>query len=170
MSRRKRGGLVSRLFGTARPGEIYGYRTLRPSRRGPRHWAYVGKTRGAAYRHRQHMGIKLVTDRFDSPGQPWNDLDPKRYVLWKSRRVRGWRLALMELIFIRALSPVYNVQMNIGNPRRIPLRTAERQRRRRDAGQYVGVTVARARWGVQVAFTAFGAILVLVGVAGAILA
>jgi hypothetical protein len=168
--RRRKTGIIDRLFGTPRPGEVYGYRTLRPSRRRPRHWAYVGKTRDGRRRHRQHMGVRLPGDRYDAPGQPWNDLDPHRYVLWRSAKVRGWRLSLMEFVFIRLLLPVYNVQMNRANPRRIGPRMARMQRDARDAGLWVAPDVARVKWGVRVALTVSGVILVVAGLAGAILA
>lgn len=162
--------VIDRLLGTARPGEIYAYRTLRPSRRRPRHWAYVGKTRDGRRRHRQHMGVRLPTDRYDAPGQPWNDLDPVRYVVWRSRKVRAWRLALMEFMFVRLLLPVYNVQMNAGNPRRITPHMARMQRNARDVGKRVTPDLAQVRWGFRVSATVAGLVLVVVGVAGAILA
>ena len=161
--------LIDEVFGKPRPGEVYGYRTLRPSGRGPRHWAYVGKTRDGRRRHRQHMGVRLPTDRYAAPGQPWNDLDPHRYVLWRSRKVRGWRLALAEFTFVRLLHPVYNVQMNAGNPRRVLPPSARAQRRARDAGRWVAPDPMRVGWGVRVAFVVAGATLVLTGVAGYIL-
>lgn len=170
MTKRRKTRLIDRLFGATRPGEIYGYRGLRPSGRRPRHWLYVGKSRDGKRRHRQHMGVRLPTDRFPAPGQPWNDLDPRRYVLWRSAKVRGWRLSLMELIFIRILAPVYNVQMNQGNPRRITPHMAKVQRAARDAGRFVAPAPERVRWGLQVSATVAGVLLVVAGVAGAILA
>lgn len=162
--------MLDLVFGTARPGEIYGYRTLRPSGRRPRHWGYVGKTRDGKRRHRQHMGTPLPGDRFPCPGQPWNDLDPRRYVLWRSRRVRGWRLALMEFLFVRITFPVYNDQLNRGNPRRISLSDAKHQRAQRDRGAWVVPAPSRVRYGFQVWMTVVGALLILAGIGGAILA
>lgn len=167
--RKRKTKLIDALFGAARKGEVYAYRTLRPNRRRPRHWAYVGKSRDGQRRHRQHMGVKLPTDRYAAPGQPWNDLDPRRYVLWRSAKVRAWRLALMEFLFIRLLLPVYNDKMNRANPRRIPIYEARRQRAARDAGLWVRPAPARVRWGLQVSATVAGVVLLVAGVAGSLI-
>ncbi|HEU4754018.1 MAG TPA: hypothetical protein VFU47_12990 [Armatimonadota bacterium] len=120
-------------------GEVYAYRARRPSGIG-RHLAYVGKTTNGARRHRQHMGTMSRESLYWQPGQPWADLDPKRYVLLRIRR-RGlfdaWRLSIAEAAAIRLLLPVYNVQRNAGNPRRIKPHVAKRQRALRDSGHRV---------------------------------
>jgi len=157
-----------RLFGAARPGEVYAYRTRKPSGRSwLRQWGYVGKSRNGARRHRQHMGVKATGDRFPAPGQPWNDLDPVRYVLWRSGKVRGWRLSLVEALCIRFTMPVYNDKLNRGNPRRIPIRTAKRQRAARDAGRFV-VPAANGALKLKLVSVA-GMVLVLVGIVGSFL-
>lgn len=168
MSRKTRRSLLDHLLGTAYPGEIYAYRTLRPSGRRPRQWGYVGRTRDGRRRHRQHMGIAHPGDPFPAHGQPWSDLDPVRYVLWRSKRVRNWRLALMEILFIRLLMPVYNVQHNRPNPRRIPPHVARAQRAARDAARRVPPAPNLALLGVAVAVG--GVILVALGAMGALLA
>lgn len=115
-------------------GEIYMYRCRKPwlALIFKRHTAYVGQTRAPGMRHTEHMtgagrfGIK-------EPAR-WSDLEPKRYVLWRSDQVAQWRLNLMERLFIWALWPVYNHMHNLGNPRRITRSKALAMRTARDRG------------------------------------
>jgi hypothetical protein len=114
-----------------RPGEVYAYRTLKPYFGVFRHWGYAGKTRSPLLRHQEHT---VGGGRWGRDPQPWADLDPKRYVIWRSEAVRDWRLALMEVLAIWLLLPVYNVQHNLANPRRITKRQAAKMRAWRDMG------------------------------------
>lgn len=115
-------------------GEIYAYRTKKPG--APfglpmigRHWAYVGQTRNPEARHGEHM---RGGGRYGRAAQPWSDLAPRRYVLWRSDRCPQWLLNLMERLFIALFQPVYNVQHNRANFRRIIPRRALRHRLARD--------------------------------------
>lgn len=118
-----------------RYGEIYLYRTKKPTGWSLfRHNAYVGKTRDGKKRHRQHMGNLDTTDRFRKAGKSWTDLSPRRYVIFRMKHCPDWLLSLVEFLAIRLLMPVYNVQMNRGNPRRITPQVATAQRARRDMG------------------------------------
>jgi hypothetical protein len=69
-----------------------------------------------------------------APPASWSDLSPRVYplpcVLHSSKRMRE----LQEWFWIKLLLPVYNVQHNGWNPRRITKRSALLQRQRRQAG------------------------------------
>lgn len=135
-----------------RYGEVYAYTTRKPWARGVlgtipvlgRHLAYVGKTRDGRRRHAQHMGTDMGP--YAKVAQPWSNLDPHRYVLWSMRRCPDWLLSAMEVLLIRLLLPVYNVQHNRGNPRRIKPWEAKAQRAARDAGRTFVRPTAALRW------------------------
>jgi hypothetical protein len=116
-----------------RYGEVYAYRTLKPwwALILKRHWAYAGQTRNPAMRHVEHV---QGGGRYGAVAKDWSDLDPRRYVIWRSAAVRNWRLNLAERLVILALLPVYNVTMNLANPRRITKSAAHAHRVRRDLG------------------------------------
>lgn len=102
--------------------EVYLYRTDRPSGWG-RHIAYVGRTCAPALRHQQHMAR-----------QPWSDLRPRRYVLIRVARCPEWFIGVCEYVAIKATMPVYNIQHNRSNPRRITPWRAREARLARNAG------------------------------------
>lgn len=110
---------------------VYVFRTRRPGLLGRipllgRHTAYVGEGHVRS-RYRDHLDGSV---RFNAFPKPWADLKPTWYYLplpyWK------WLLRTVETLLIALLWPVYNQQKNLWNPRRIPLKTAKRQRGQRD--------------------------------------
>lgn len=130
-------------------GGAYAYRTRKPGARYnlpilSRHFAYVGQTSSFWHRHRQH-----------SEGKPWADLDPACYRIplpdWK------WLRLVVEQLLIWALWPVYNVQGNRWNPRRITPIEARRQRMVRNRGRHpLNLTAAHGIvWGVLAALVAY---------------
>lgn len=108
---------------------LYLYRTRRPSGWG-QHIGYVGVTNSPLHRDVQHRAY-----------QPWSDLIACRYVIPLGRVPRFVALGL-EALLIRLTLPVYNVQHNRGNLRRIKPWTARAQR---DA-RYYGRTPVAARF------------------------
>lgn len=106
--------------------EVYLYRTDRPSGWG-RHTAYVGRTCQPLLRHQQHMAR-----------QPWSDLRPRRYVLIRVNRCPELVIRFCEWVAIKAIMPVYNIQHNRSNPRRIKPWRAREARLARDAGHRFG--------------------------------
>jgi hypothetical protein len=93
-----------------------------------RHIAYVGQTGSRLHRDADHI--------FGRPSRgilpkPWSDLKPRAYALpsfpwWKRSR------ELTEKGWIKLLRPVYNVQHNMKNRRRIKPWIAKTQRSMRD--------------------------------------
>lgn len=112
-----------------RKAGIYLARTLRHRGRG-RENGYVGRSNNVPLRIRQHLG----QDSRHKP-KPWADLDPRWRVLplpwWLSWK---WVQVSLEAIAIAVLLPRYNHQLNLHNPRRVPLSAQAAQRRARDAG------------------------------------
>ncbi len=113
-----------------------------------RHTAYVGETSSRYYRDRQH---RYGGGTYGAIAKSYTDLDLKIYPLpclfpgWK------WARKVQEKFWILLLLPVYNVQWNKANPRRISPRQAESMRWARDAARGklgVGVNLGRAvvRW------------------------
>lgn len=109
-------------------GGVYVYRTRKPGARYnlpilSRHFGYVGQTSSFWHRHRQHSETK-----------PWADLDPRCYRIglprWK------WLRLTVEALLIWTLLPVYNVQRNRANPRRITPVEARRHRYLRNNGRH----------------------------------
>lgn len=98
-----------------------------------RHTAYVGQTNNRYYRDNQH---RYGDGRYGSVSKSWMDLDPKVYSLPclfpHVKRCREWQ----EKIYIRCLWPVYNVEWNKGNPRRIAPGRAQTQRWARDKSRF----------------------------------
>jgi len=138
-------------------GGVYIYRTRKPGARYnlpvlSRHFGYVGQTSSFWHRHRQHMGR---TTNVVTVAKPWADLYPVCYRIslpnWK------WLRLVVEALLIWALMPVYNVQLNRSNPRRITPAEARRHRAVRDRGRHpfnlkpihgavAGVLLAVAVW------------------------
>lgn len=91
-----------------------------------RHFAYVGEGHVRS-RYRDHLEGSVKYNAFP---KPWADLRPTWYFValpyWKPL------LRMVETLFMLLLWPVYNHQKNLWNPRRIPLKTAKRQRGQRD--------------------------------------
>lgn len=112
---------------------VYIFRTRRPGLLGKvpligRHFAYVGMSRHVRSRKSQHLDGSV---RYNTPAKPWTDLKPTWYFVampWAP----NWVLLSAETLIIALLWPVYNHQKNLWNPRRIPLRSAKRQRGSRD--------------------------------------
>lgn len=90
-----------------------------------RHNAYVGQTSSRYFRDNQH---RYGDSRYGAAGKPWMDLDPKVYPLPcffpRSRTARE----VQEKLWIFLLLPVYNIEWNTKNPRRVKPATAQRQR------------------------------------------
>ena len=114
--------------------EIYAYRTDKPH--APlalpiigRHWGYVGRTNNPRRRDMEHI---KGGGRYAAVAKDWSDLRPKRKVIFKLKRRTEIMTHILEWITIKALLPVYNVEMNLTNPRRITPRRAKAQRFARD--------------------------------------
>ncbi len=99
-----------------------------------RHFAYVGETSSRWHRDQQHLA------------KVWADLDVKVYPLWCPFPHVRWVRKSMEWIYIKTLFPVYNVQHNGTNPRRITPATATGQRAMRNNGMRVAFGRAVARF------------------------
>ena len=108
---------------------LYVYRCRKPSGWGW-HNGYSGITNSPWHRDRQHRS------------KDWYDLVIRRHCVCIGRMPRGLGL-ILEYVLIKATLPVYNVQHNRANPRRIKPWTARRQRWLRDHG--VPPYAARAR-------------------------
>ena len=85
---------------------IYLYRTRRPGTPWT-HNGYVGRTCRLDLRDAQHRADKA-----------WYPLVKRRYVLF-SARVPLFLIVALEWLAIKLLMPVYNVQHNRWNPRRV---------------------------------------------------
>lgn len=165
-----------------KPG-IYLARTEQHARPGRYENGYVGRSTHVPTRKRQHTGALYYSPTIGrslaasaaagrpvmaaATDKPWADLAPRWLVLrlpwWLSWK---WVLAPLELLAIKVLRPRYNVELNRGNRRRVPLHVQRAQRRQRDA---VATRVRVARVGVRWTYTAYrvaGAALVVVGLAG----
>jgi len=99
---------------------LYVYVCRRPSGWG-RHYGYTGITNSLFHRGQQHMT------------KDWYDLVRVRRTIHLGRMPRGLGL-ILEYLLIKATMPVYNVQHNRHNPRRIKPDTARMQRMHRDMG------------------------------------
>jgi hypothetical protein len=116
-------------------GGVYIYRARKPGARLripllSWHFAYVGETFSFHHRHLQHT---RGGGTYGATPKPWSDLDPYVWLRiplppWK------WLLRSVETLAILLTWPVYNVQKNRWNPRRIPPLKARVQRMRRNAG------------------------------------
>jgi hypothetical protein len=98
-----------------------------------RHNAYVGETGNRFFRDRQHIHGSY---RYDTAGKPWSDLDPKVISLPCLFPSNELARAIQEKIYIWIFLPVYNVEWNTKNPRRIKPGKAEQQRWARDANGF----------------------------------
>lgn len=114
--------------------EVYAYRTDKPH--APvalpligRHWGYAGRTNNAKRRNQEHL---VGGGQYAAVAKPWADLRPKRRVIFRMKSRTEAMTHFLEWITIKALLPVYNVDMNRTNPRRITPRQATAQRYARD--------------------------------------
>ena len=130
-----RGGAY--VYRTRKPHAVLGLPVI------GRHFGYVGESNDFDRREGEHL---RGSTRYATPvaAKPWADLAPKCYriPLPDSR----WLRRALEWLLIKLLMPVYNVKMNMTNPRRIRPWTAQEQRRRRDEkgiGYKVGVSLVR---------------------------
>ncbi len=112
----------------------YGIRARKPS--APfglpfvgRHWAYVGESSSRRHRDAQHL---VGGGAYSVKPKDWADLDPKVYPLPCPFPHWRWTRKAMEKFYIALFWPVYNVQYNRWNPRRITPVQAKRQRYARD--------------------------------------
>lgn len=108
---------------------LYVYVTRRPSGWG-RHFGYSGVTNHPYLRDQQHQA------------KPWYPLVVKRHLIPIGRVPRFVALGL-EYVLIKVTRPVYNVQHNTRNARRITPWQAKAHRLAQDAGR----TPVRARVG-----------------------
>lgn len=112
---------------------VYAFRTRRPGLFGRvpllgRHWAYVGQSVHVRVRRHVHLHGSV---KYNEMPKPWADLDPTWYFL-PLPFAPTFVLLAVETLGILLLWPVYNHQKNLWNPRRIPLKSARRQRGQRD--------------------------------------
>ena len=112
---------------------IYVFRTRRPGLFGRvpilgRHTGYVGMSKHVRMRKRVHLHGSM---KYNALPKPWSDLKPSWYFL-PLPLAPVWVLLWVETLVIALLWPVYNVQKNRWNPRRIPITAATRQRGSRD--------------------------------------
>lgn len=118
MAKRKSGIYIYR---TRKPGAVFGVWFF------GRHFAYVGETLSFYHRGKQHL---LGGGNYDVKAKDWSDLKPKCYRIplppWK------WLLRSGETLVISLTWPVYNIQKNLWNPRRISPARARAQRLARD--------------------------------------
>lgn len=110
---------------------VYAFRCRRPGLFGRipligRHWGYVGEGHVRS-RYSDHLDGSV---KYNAMPKPWADLRPTWYFI----PLPYWKPLLhgVETLLIFLLWPVYNHQKNLWNPRRIPLRSAKRQRGQRD--------------------------------------
>jgi hypothetical protein len=120
-----RGGIY--LFRTRKPYAMIGLPVI------GRHNGYTGQTRDYRLRWAQHI---IGGGKYRAVPKSWSDLDPKP---WRILPLPRWLFLhaprvvdLLEAVCIFATAPVYNVQLNKGNLRRISLQRAAMQRRFRD--------------------------------------
>ncbi len=94
-----------------------------------RHFAYTGQSNSHRRREREHRFGSIT---YGSTPASWSDLDAKRYTIWIL--FPAWKRArlIQEWLWIKLTFPVYNVQHNRGNPRRISKEQAAAQRAARD--------------------------------------
>jgi hypothetical protein len=118
--------------------EIYVYRTDKPSAVLGlpvigRHFAYGGRTNDPKARHAEHMtgrSRRTLVGR----QQPWSDLRPRRYVVFRRKYRTEWMTDLLERVVIKGLLCVYNhMDRASWNPRYVSPRQAAAQRRTRDS-------------------------------------
>lgn len=109
---------------------VYGFKVLDPGT-GRAPVDYVGKTvQELSARERQHRGGDWDTDADE---QPWSDLIVGKPFIIEQGLWTAAELDERERHWIREIRPRYNYEFNLGNPNRIPIPVARRQREARDA-------------------------------------
>lgn len=135
-----RGGIY--LFRTNKPYSILGMPLI------GRHNGYTGQSNAYALRWQQHTA---GGGKFKSTAKSWSDLDPEPHRIlplpaWMFLRCPRVVDAL-EALCIVLTAPVYNVQLNKWNPRRISPKDAKEQRLFREGASApwrIGVMLLRA--------------------------
>jgi len=123
--KRMAGGIY--LFRTNKPYAILGVPLL------GRHNGYVGQSKVYRLRWGQHVA---GGGKYKNVAKLWSDLDPEPWRIlplpaWLFLRA-PWAVDSLEALCILLTAPVYNVQLNGWNPRRIPPARLRRQRAWRD--------------------------------------
>lgn len=123
-------GVLAWKQANIRRGYLYVFRGLHPVT-GRACWVYAGQSRRMAgeIRRDEHM---MGTGE-DAP-KVWSDTVTSWRVVVRFPPIPKAVLDLAEILLIRTFSPLYNVDYNTGNPRRILPAVAARQRAERDAG------------------------------------
>lgn len=110
------------------PGHLYRFYVRHPVT-GRKVCGYIGLTRrDPRVRFEEHMG----RGRYGQPAKPWTDTVTDWDVIWSSRRVSDFGLALREQALIRIRRPLYNDVHNRKNRRRVMPQDAKAQRLSRD--------------------------------------
>lgn len=116
------------LFRTNKPYSILGLPLI------GRHNGYTGQSNAYALRWQQHTA---GGGKFKSTAKSWSDLDPEP---WRILPLPAWLFAhaprvvnALEAVCIVLTAPVYNVQLNKWNPRRITPVRAKAQRQWRSS-------------------------------------
>jgi hypothetical protein len=115
-----------------------------------RHTAYVGETGSRYFRDRQH---RYGDSRYQAAGKPWSDLKPKVYPLPCLFPASPTARKIQEKLWIWLLLPVYNVEWNTKNPRRITPMKAQQQRWWREEHKAVQRGAAAVRAALALALT-----------------
>lgn len=105
----------ARTGALVRPGTVYGLR-VRDPRSGRVVIGYVGKTR----RHWRTRIHEHLHGSADTPPKAWAPTVTEPFVLWHSPRCTAFGLWWREVWFIRTRRPLYNIQHNTRNRRRVP--------------------------------------------------
>lgn len=137
--------------------EVYAYRTTKPH--APlglpiigRHWGYAGRTNDPKRRDMEHI---RGGGRYAAVAKHWADLRPRRFVIFRMKSRTEAMTHFLEWFTIKVLLPVYNVDMNLTNPRRITPRAQAAQRFARDQfGATARITRLALRWLLYVALAA----------------
>jgi hypothetical protein len=134
--------------------EVYAYRTTKPwAALGlpiiGRHWGYAGRTNDPKRRDMEHI---VGGGRYSAVAKPWADLRPRRFVIFRMKSRTEAMTHFLEWLTIKVLLPVYNVDMNLTNPRRITKKAQAAQRFARDQfGTTARLMSLALRWAVYVA-------------------
>jgi hypothetical protein len=89
-----------------------------------RHFGYAGESSSFYHRDAQHLGQPVPGQRYEGVQASWSDLDPRRYPLPCAFPNNATARKIQETLWIALLKPVYNVQKNWLNPRRISRKKA----------------------------------------------
>lgn len=129
-----------------RPGIVYAYTTLKVDSQGliaagaaaGTEEGYVGQTvQRLSARDDQHRGVTGGPDGSPAKCQPWSDLIVGSVRVVEQGLWTEAELDERERFHIERLKPRYNHEHNGGNPLRVPIYVARRQRDARDAARGV---------------------------------